>query len=110
MGDFDCKKIEWKNLDLHEERELWKNKFLECVEESFLHQYVMEYTRARGSDTPSILDLIFTYKSLEIKKTFGVMPYFGKVIMLCLNLNFWSVKKSICNLRRNQNPREVQGW
>lgn len=39
----------------------------ECVQEIFLNPYVMEDMKARWEDTPSMLDLIFTYNDMEIE-------------------------------------------
>lgn len=52
----------------------WKHKFLACVQENFLYQYVTEQTTARGPDTPSILDLVFTYNSLENESVISDNP------------------------------------
>ena len=36
-----------------------EDKFLETVEDTYLYQHVDKPTRGRGSDIPSLIDLIF---------------------------------------------------
>lgn len=67
VGDFNHKEIDWKELDPHGESDSWRAKFLDCVQGNFLHQHVLEPTRARGSDTPSTLDLVITQSELEVE-------------------------------------------
>ena len=37
-----------------------KLKCIECIRDSFLYQHITKPTRVRGTDTPNVLDLIFT--------------------------------------------------
>lgn len=42
-------------------------KFLECILENFLYQYILEQTRPWGYDTTSLLDLIFLQSNIEME-------------------------------------------
>ena len=60
-GDFNYSKIDWNNHDIptavRDER-----MFYDSVQSAFLHQHVTEFTRQRGSDEPSLLDLVMSKK------------------------------------------------
>ena len=60
VGDFNLPGIDWKNEHTNESANSPEHIVLEAVKNSFLHQHVTEYTRIRGSDKPSLLDLILT--------------------------------------------------
>ena len=59
VGDFNYRKIDWKATHLCSEGSE-EESFIDAVSEGFWHQHVDKPTRARGSDTPNILDLVFT--------------------------------------------------
>ncbi|XP_062579140.1 uncharacterized protein LOC134245717 [Saccostrea cucullata] len=59
MGDFNYPGINWDMMtssNIHSEEQ----KFLECLQDNFLFQMVNKPTRWRGTNTPSVLDLIIT--------------------------------------------------
>ena len=87
LGDFNHKEIDWVSLDAHGDEGSWRSKFLDCIQENFLHQHVLEPTRARGDDTPSVLDLVFTHSSLDIDKIEYRTPV-GKSDHCVLAMNF----------------------
>ena len=61
MGDFNYPNIDWNNWTTKSENtESQEFKFIECIQDNFLCQYIQEPTRARGNNTPNLLDLIFT--------------------------------------------------
>ena len=71
-GDFNFPKIDWVNhlvdagsLDSSDSVEVM---FYDVCQDAYLHQHVLEATRFRGSDEPSLLDLILTRNELEIEK------------------------------------------
>ena len=66
-GDFNYPKIDWINLEVHAEDDSSEQRFYDVCQDSFLYQYVDEYTRQRGSDNPSVLDLVFSKNELEIE-------------------------------------------
>lgn len=55
VRDFIYKEIEWNSSDPHGSKYMWRFKFLECVNENFLHQHV-SVTRVRGAVRSSKLD------------------------------------------------------
>ena len=61
MGDFNYKERNWATWTTSATDENSPcNRFIEAVRDSFIYQHVNKPTRARGEDTPNILDLIFT--------------------------------------------------
>ena len=61
FGDFNFPEIDWENNFIpYEDRHEEARRFLETVGDSFMHQHVMEDTRARGQNNPSCLDLILS--------------------------------------------------
>ena len=65
-GDFNYNNINWKihevNASVTSDTQIFYNTTQDC----FLHQNVEEFTRKRGNNEPSTLDLIFTKTDLEI--------------------------------------------
>jgi len=62
VGDFNFSSINWLNLTVGCSHNLNSSayKFLECLNENFLLQHVLFPTRARGLQTPHILDLVIS--------------------------------------------------
>ncbi len=64
MGDFNCKDINWREeLTAETDSQSLNNTLIETIRDCYLQQIVFENTRARGSDTPSLIDLILCYNS-----------------------------------------------
>ena len=59
VGDFNYRKINWSAQHLCGE-DSEEEKFLDAVAGGFWHQHVKSPTRARGTDTPNLLDLVLT--------------------------------------------------
>ena len=73
-GDFNHRQIHWaKNHAVGRE----PKKFFDLCQDMFLHQHVQEHTRSRGSDSPSLLDLVLTKNDLDIE-TIRYKPPIGK--------------------------------
>ena len=70
-GDFNYPRIDWINCfvetgatnTVHRA----ESNFLDSCQDCFLYQNVFEFTRKRGQNEPSLLDLIFTKNELEIE-------------------------------------------
>jgi hypothetical protein len=62
VGDFNFKNINWTNCTEigGSNSNSSARKFLDCLKQNYLTQHVLEPTRARGSQTPSLLDLIIS--------------------------------------------------
>ena len=77
MGDFNLPNIDWENWNTkYTSPDKFENKFIECLRDCFLFQHVSDYTRQRGNNNPSLLDLILSneenmVKNLEIKAPLG---------------------------------------
>ena len=65
VGDFNFKKINWDKMTTRHEGST-EAKFLDTVQNCFLHQHMELPTRRRGNDEPSLLDLLFTNEALQI--------------------------------------------
>jgi hypothetical protein len=60
FGDLNFRGIDWLNNFCTRGEDTCDFKFLEAVRDAYLHQHVTIPTRGRGSDTPSLIDLVFT--------------------------------------------------
>ena len=59
VGDFNYPKIKWDTVSASSSTSPEAN-FIECIRDLFLTQHVTQPTRSRGSDIPSVLDLVLT--------------------------------------------------
>ena len=60
VGDFNFPTINWNNWTTPHLEGSKEERFLDALRDSFLHQNVEEPTRCRGTDDPSMVDLILT--------------------------------------------------
>ena len=61
MGDINYPGIDWESWNtIKDSIETPEYKFIQCIQDNYLFQHVTKPTRWRGTDTPHILDLIFT--------------------------------------------------
>lgn len=74
MGDFNCKEVDWENLETKGNLDSWGSVLLEIMMENIMTQWVTENTRFRGSDEPSRLDLVFSRGTDEISSVKYVSP------------------------------------
>ena len=65
-GDFNSN-IDWKNLEEKSMENSWNHKILEIMYDFVLTQHIEQYTRVRGTDNPSLLDLLFTRNENEVE-------------------------------------------
>ena len=67
MGDFNCSEINWEDFSTTEQNVgSLSFKLIETVRDCFLHQVIVENTRARGTNDPSLLDLVLCYDNMLI--------------------------------------------
>ena len=67
MGDFNCSEINWEDISTTDQNtESLSFKLIETIRDCFLHQVIMENTRARGTNNPSLLDLVLCYDAMLI--------------------------------------------
>ena len=68
IGDFNCSEIDWDDLTTQDQNmELLSNKIIEIIRDCFLQQVIMENTRGRGANIPSLSDLVLCYENTLIK-------------------------------------------
>ena len=69
-GDFNYPRIDWINYSIDtsvaDQFDRAESRFIDSCQDSFLFQHVQEFTRKRGLNEPSLLDLVFTKNELEI--------------------------------------------
>ena len=65
-GDFNYSCIDWKLHEVNASTSSDAQLFYNATQDCFMHQHVEEFTRKRGNNIPSILDLIFTKTEIEI--------------------------------------------
>ena len=68
VEDFNCKYIDWKTGTTNIKQETNPNNcLLKTCRDCYLEQIVDQNTRARGDNTPSLIDLILCYDPAEIE-------------------------------------------
>ncbi len=86
-GDLNSKKIDWSTLENPEQENSFGCRLLELLTTYLLHQHIDEPTRMRGSDTPSLLDLVITRCANEIFEV-SYKPPLGKSDHALLDFNY----------------------
>ena len=66
IGDFNYKDINWTSWTTTHNQSSREAKFIETIRDSYLHQHLHETTRRRGNDEPSLIDLVFSDKAMQI--------------------------------------------
>ena len=94
MGDFNCSGIDWTNqLTVDQDTNSLNNKLIETLRDCYLEEVITENTRARGSNIPSLLDLVLCYDREQISNITYLGPL-GKndhcVVTLLYNITFES--------------------
>ncbi|XP_066935451.1 uncharacterized protein [Clytia hemisphaerica] len=74
VGDFNYKDINWENWSTPHDDTKEDEQFLEALRDSFFYQHVDEPTRARGTDTPSLIDLILTNEESQVSNITYLSP------------------------------------
>ena len=63
VGDFNYPDIDWKNDTCDKNVNHKASKFLECVHKNYLSQLITEPTHYRGTQTPTLVDVVLTNES-----------------------------------------------
>ena len=101
-GDFNHPEINWADNTVASGPYSPAMRFFDCLNDSFLIQHVDKPTRARGSDKPSLIDLILTEESqTQVQPTLQIDAPFGKSDHSVLT---WKYLISTCN---NDNDKEA---
>ena len=89
-GDFNYPGIDWDICDTKKGPGDSEYEFLETVRDCFFHQHVHEFTRGRGRDIPTVIDLVFSNEEgmvsdLEVEAPLGKSDHC--VIKYCFNFH-----------------------
>lgn len=68
VGDFNFKDINWSRETTNHNELSKEALFLETLRDCYLHQHVKEPTRSRGTDLPSIIDLVLTDEEMQVSE------------------------------------------
>ena len=91
LGDFNYKNINWRNCSTRKADTSHESKFLECVTKNPLHQHIIELTRCRGADDPSIIDLLLTNEEMQVSNLEYHQPLGASDhSVITFNFNFYS--------------------
>ena len=104
-GDFNYRGIDWENNTVESGDTSSQAKFYEVCQDGFLHQHVREFTRVRGNDEPSLLDLVLTHDPLEVEEINHTAPV-GKSDHCILTFKFMVDKGEFPTI--NQDKRNFQ--
>ena len=75
MGDINLKNIDWEHMMAPgNNTEDYNHKFIECLQDLYLTQHVLENTRQRGNNEPSCLDLVISSDENYIIKLEQLAP------------------------------------
>ena len=77
FGDMNFPNIDWNNISTNGNENSMEYKFIESIRDCFLYQHVTTPTRGRGSDNPSVIDLVFTREEGVINDL-SINPPLGK--------------------------------
>lgn len=90
MGDFNCPEIDWKNDTCNKPDSHIASQFLQCTQENYLNQIIESPTHFRGTQNPTLIDLLLTNEENFIINQ-GIHPPFGKshhaVLTFTIDLN-----------------------
>ena len=100
-GDFNYREINWHDNEVNGGVFSEQAKFLDECANSYLYQHVMDFTRVRGEDRPSVLDLVLTRNELEVTKLEYVAPIGSSDH--CLLSFLFSIEGATCSY--NHTPR-----
>ena len=66
-GDLNFPEINWRNFEVDGGPYSPPSQFLDCVNNNYLLQHVTKFTRVRGKDKPSLIDLVITEDSQTLQ-------------------------------------------
>ena len=98
VGDFNYGDINWNNWSAQSGE---AQQFIDCLQDNFLYQHVLEPTRYRPNQTPHILDLVITNEEGLIEGL-KVLPGLGLSDHTCLSLEV----KCAPELRKEKNTKK----
>ena len=113
IGDFNLPNIEWFNLSLKSKANTIniESRFLDKLQNLYWIQHVVNPTRARGMDKPSLHDLVTDHDVLQIKYTcYATINSTEKTVYLYDKCNFEAMKDylDINWEERMKNHKDIQ--
>ena len=66
VGDFNFRNINWSNWSTTMSEQSAESKFIEAVRDCYFFQHMSKPTRHRGTDNPSLIDLLFTDEEMNV--------------------------------------------
>ena len=66
VGDFNFKDINWESWSKFHSENSKEAKFIETIRDCYLHQHNQQYSRIRGNDESSLIDLIFSDEAMQV--------------------------------------------
>ena len=76
LGNFNCKGVNWEEMEVYGNAESWSEELM-LVMENTMDQWVDKFIRYRGTEEPSVLDLVFT-KRPELCPPIKYLSQMGK--------------------------------
>ena len=68
VGDFNYKAINWSSWTTTLSDDSSEARFIETLRDCYFHQHVEEPTRRRGTNEPSLLDLVFSNETMQVSE------------------------------------------
>ena len=68
VGDFNFPDINWKHWTTNHDENSKEVRFIETLRDCYMFQHNDQYTRRRGNDNPSLIDLILTDEALQVSQ------------------------------------------
>ena len=87
VGDFNFRDINWLSWTTPHNVDSMEAKFIEAVQDCYLHQHMEVPTRRRGNDDPSLIDLVFSDDGMQVSDVSYHSPL-GKSEHRVITFNF----------------------
>ena len=66
VGDFNFRNINWFTRTTPHNEENKKTQFIEAIRDCYLYKHLLEPTRNRSTDNPSLIDLVLTNEVMQV--------------------------------------------
>ena len=108
-GDFNQPNIDWINETSPASKEHPASIFLEFVRDTFLYQHIKEPTHFRGTQTPTLIDLVFSSEENMVKNVRHEAP-FGKSHHQVLHFDFvcYTLQENKCGTMHNYKKADYE--
>ena len=87
-GDFNFPKINWNSWTTSSNEEEVDFKFIEALRDGYFYQHVQQLTRIRGTDVPTLIDLILTNEEGMVNEV-EIQSLLGKSDHALMTFNFY---------------------